>query len=673
MSIFSKIGSAVKSAYNTVKSYVTGSGNVASASTAPVFGSAAYNSQSVKSGAQPATGVGSVSYGASGTWSPAASIGAGKLPSTGINSSGGTGSTSYGPQLPVTINAGQQRVSGGGGSTLSLSGFNPEAFSSYSQPTTISAKTLGAQSNLGTTGGTGSFSGAQPLALSSAPSGTKVNGIDNTKLAGGMSGYYKYNSATGSFDEVPQADSSLQNGQNTDQQIFDKYSKLRKDLGIETKQSVYEDPQVIEARNERQRIQQALQVPTSELNAIMAKQNQDLLQLRQTGSQEGVTEAVYGGQQNAINYNAAIRALPLQASIASLQGDLKLAQDYLSELTQIKQEQINNQYEANTQLFNAISGAIDKKNQRAYEELKSKNENATKEALDLEDFKAKLALTAMQNSAPSNVMTRIANATDKMSAIQASGSYAVDTVERENKRLQNEKLQAEIDNNKPVTGEFASVINGASGLVANVKKQQVKTNIASALTNGDYTTAYAEIANAVSDGLTGTPKTKFDDARTDAGILSGMRNAIQQYSDAGGNMGLLKGTEEQIKRKLGIDSGKASALATQLWREFQTYRSNMTGAAFTPQESRDYASVNPTLGKSLDLNLSVIDGALSQLETRIVSTVNARIPDAKKVYDLASGKSSTVSAGVTVNVNGQIYSFPDQKSADAFKKAANIQ
>jgi hypothetical protein len=118
--------------------------------------------------------------------------------------------------------------------------------------------------------------------------------------------------------------------------------------------------------------------------------------------------------------------------------------------------------------------------------------------------------------------------------------------------------------------------------------------------------------------------------------MSGMRDAVQEYADAGGDMGLIKGTEEQIKRKLGIDSGKASALAVQLWREFQTYRLNMTGAAFTEKESRDYAAVNPTLGKSLNLNLSVINGAINQLSNRIIQTIDSRVPGASKIYNLAN-------------------------------------
>jgi hypothetical protein len=76
----------------------------------------------------------------------------------------------------------------------------------------------------------------------------------------------------------------------------------------------------------------------------------------------------------------------------------------------------------------------------------------------------------------------------------------------------------------------------------------------------------------------------------------------------------------------------------------------MTGAAFSPAESKDYASVNPTLGKSLNLNLSVIDGALNQLENRITSTVDARVPSAKYIYDYGYGQAGTnATAGTNEN------------------------
>lgn len=633
MSIFSSIGNAIKSAatgvYNTLNPIVTSVKNAitgGSTQTASALqGTYIPNSIKTTTTAPKVTG----SYNGVTYYNGYVPNGltAGQISSGQMDEGNNMSNIS----LPVKINAGQQATTSSG-SSLNLSKY------AGTGTTTVSTKSL--NGNIGTANNTsgGTASVTQPLVLGNTPTSIATPKVDTTKIAGNVAGIYTRN-ADGTYTPVP----DIQN--QTDQQITDREKQLY-DSVLGPRQDVNQDPEVIAARQRRNQIQQSLLAPVSELNAIVAKQNQDLLQLRQTGSQEGVTEAVYGGQQNAINYNAAIRALPLQAQISSLQGDLKNAEDNLNELTRIKTEQINNQYEYNKNLYLAIESRIDKKDSRIYEEKKTANDRAYQEQKDLIKTQASLLQTAVAQKAPQSVINAINNAKDIKSAISAAGQYGTDMLDTQYKQAQINKLNEEISANKPVTGEYANIINGAAGLVANTKKQQVKTNISNALVNKDYRTAYAEIANSVSDGLTGTPKTKFDDARTDINILSGMKKAIKDYADAGGDMGLLKGTEEQIKRKLGIDSGKASALATQLWREFQTYRSNMTGAAFTPQESRDYASVNPTLGKSLDLNISVIDGAISQLSNRVTSTINSRIPDAQKIYNLINDNSNTTSNNI---------------------------
>lgn len=188
------------------------------------------------------------------------------------------------------------------------------------------------------------------------------------------------------------------------------------------------------------------------------------------------------------------------------------------------------------------------------------------------------------------------------------------------------------------SGEFASTVDLVSNMEGTVfGKKAVGNQLRSLIDAKDYAGAYNVIANTVENFLVGEPKTKYMNARTDYGVMEGMKKAIQEYAAGGGDMNILKGTEEEIKRKLGIDSGKASALATYLWREFQTYRNNMTGAAFGAGESRDYASVNPHLGKTLDLNLSVIDGAQQQLANRVYSTIDQRVPSAKFIREYAEG------------------------------------
>jgi hypothetical protein len=196
-------------------------------------------------------------------------------------------------------------------------------------------------------------------------------------------------------------------------------------------------------------------------------------------------------------------------------------------------------------------------------------------------------------------------------------------------------------------GDFAATINNVANLEKTVAgKKAVQSNLQSYIAAGDYKSAYNQIANSVEDQLVGESKQRFANARTDAEVMQGMKNAIQQYADAGGDTNLLKGSAESIYNKLGaVKDPKFKSVAVALQREFQTYRNTMTGAAFSPQESAEYQSVNPTANNTLNLNLSVIDGALSQLNNRVNSTIKSRAGDgAVYIKEYAEGAQSQTPA-----------------------------
>ncbi len=216
----------------------------------------------------------------------------------------------------------------------------------------------------------------------------------------------------------------------------------------------------------------------------------------------------------------------------------------------------------------------------------------------------------------------------------------------------------------PTSGDFAATIDLIGNMQSSVYgKKTVPAQLRGLIDNKDYNSAYAIIANSVGDTLTGEVGTKFNNARRDYIALDNMKKSIEKYAAEGGDMGLLKGTEEQIKRKLGVDSGKASELATELWTNFLQYRSDLSGAAFGAAESRDYASVNPTLGKSLDLNISVINGARNALKNKVVSTVDSVVPSAKYIREYAEGavpggnapSAAKYTVGQVINVGGKQY------------------
>lgn len=341
--------------------------------------------------------------------------------------------------------------------------------------------------------------------------------------------------------------------------------------------------------------------------------------------------------------NLTIKQLGIQGRYDSAKSIADRAVDIQFEKKEQKNKVAETIYNLNKELFTLSE-------QREFESKQADRTRAIEDEKEETKSIYDTAITAGQNGGSPELVQKILASSNRNEALALATNYLTNPLDRQLKNiqlsnaiLQNDKLKLEIEDYRDVRdvmdGQFGQVIKTASGLLAPERGKIAQQNMAESIKNGNYANAYASIANAVEEGLTGDNATKFGAARTDLEVLNNLRSSIQEYADAGGDMGLLVGKEEEIKRKLGIDSGAASELAVQLWREFQTYRVNMTGAAFSPAESADYAAVNPTLGKSLDLNLSVIDGAKKQLENRVTSTVNTRVPGAQEIYDIANSSS----------------------------------
>jgi hypothetical protein len=382
-------------------------------------------------------------------------------------------------------------------------------------------------------------------------------------------------------------------------------------------------------------------------NQILAEQQANRRQIETLQTNGMLTKEQAQAQINELSRQSASKQADLAIVQLAKQGNYTLAKDVADRKINAELEQQKLNLSALQFVYSENKDIFTKDEQRQFESKltaetrKYEEDKAAKKTLS--DTKIEMMKTAGAAGAPSSVLQDMQNQTTPEGVITAAGVYGQDQL----KQLQAKQIQANIDKiyseikaNKEISidtpgiGEYAPLINGASGLVANTKKQTIKTNIVNALANGNYETAYAEVANAVSDGLTGTTKQRFDDSMIDINVMNGMRNAIEQYTNSGGDLGFLKGTADTIAKKFGQlkTDPRFASLGVQLTREFQAYRNQMTGAAFTPQESKEYLSVNPRTNATLDLNLATIDGALSQLRNRVTSTINAKLPSAASLY-----------------------------------------
>ena len=325
MSIFSKAKAKAKKAYNTVKNTITGGlskignsfSNTASAIGSVVTGKTALGAtkntpNNIVSGATGKSG--STNYynnyvptgGASGNYQ-------------GVS----TGTTQYGPAQPTSYSSGNQIKRpppiGGGGqrsdtSTQSYNGmFTAASGSGLPSPvnTTVNANQISSQRN--STG-----SGAPQYTPSNYESDVRNNNIQ----AGA-------NPATGMFDGNAGADQNVnaKDAKKTAQEVYLESLMPQPDERDAQAQAERESG-VIQARQQKQNTQ-------NEINGITTKMNTDLLKLRGVAAQEGVVEAVYGGQQAQVTREATIRLLPLQAQLAVDEGNLDQAESKLDSLFKI--------------------------------------------------------------------------------------------------------------------------------------------------------------------------------------------------------------------------------------------------------------------------------------------------------------------------------------------------
>lgn len=394
-------------------------------------------------------------------------------------------------------------------------------------------------------------------------------------------------------------------------------------------------------------------------------QEQEALRRQQESIQ---TEAgLTSGQVNARVAEISRKSLSKQADIALLgltaerefenaTLDLATAQSIVDRKIELKYEPLKLKIDFYKEFYNEAKDDLDKAEQNQLNSLIRQEERQYNEGRAKDEQANKILLNAMTNGAPTSLISQAQSAInrgDYDGATQILAGYQVDPLERQikqaqlnNLRLTGQKTQLEIEDysttNDVLDGQFGGVIRTAAGLVGAERGKQSRIAIADAIKDNDYQTAYSLIANNVEESLTGENKTKFGAQRTDYLVLAGLETAIQEYADAGGDLGLLKGKADQISRKLlGVTGdSKLSSLAVQLEREFQAYRTAMTGAAFSPEESRDYEKVNPRTTASLDLNLATVSGARKQLENRITSTVNARVPGAQDLWSVSTGQTT---------------------------------
>jgi hypothetical protein len=119
----------------------------------------------------------------------------------------------------------------------------------------------------------------------------------------------------------------------------------------------------------------------NQISAITARKEANLMQLRGTGAAEGVTEAVYGGQQAQIEREAAIKLMPLTAMYQAAKGNVEAAQQIVSDFMADERDYQNRVYQWKNNLYDKAWDLATSEQKTQIEDRR----NAEKRQQELED------------------------------------------------------------------------------------------------------------------------------------------------------------------------------------------------------------------------------------------------------------------------------------------------
>ena len=196
------------------------------------------------------------------------------------------------------------------------------------------------------------------------------------------------------------------------------------------------------------RIRQDVNNYTGQLNTITANRDANILKLE--GQGRGITDVIIGGQQAAVNKEAAIQALPVQAQLAAAQGNLELAQDHINTWGTILMTDATNKYNQKKELINNLRDFTTTIELKKIEEIDKANERKYQENHALISAKTAALAQALGQGASASVMNAIKAATSREEVVAATGIYNGDVLGRQIQQAQLRKL------NEPSGGGYGA-------------------------------------------------------------------------------------------------------------------------------------------------------------------------------------------------------------------------
>lgn len=161
--------------------------------------------------------------------------------------------------------------------------------------------------------------------------------------------------------------------------------------------------------------------------------------------------------------------------------------------------------------------------------------------------------------------------------------------------------------------------NATIGLT-NDKSAAFRMKIDKLLKEGKYDEVRDEIATVAPNGLDAASRSAAAGRFTAIKKLDQLKKDMAAYQEAGGDMGLLTGTGEDIAAKLGtVTDPKLRTMAVKMRESLLTYIAFISGKTVSDKERQQYEGLFPAIGKTVELNNALIDGLLQTMDQNNVA------------------------------------------------------
>lgn len=197
----------------------------------------------------------------------------------------------------------------------------------------------------------------------------------------------------GQYQALPPAETDTLDASNQRQQN-NFLTATQQLLGIGANDSGMADYQKMEKQAGIKRMQEEVNQYSGTLNSIVANRDAAMLSLEDQG--RGQTSGFIGGEQGRINREAAIAALPVQAQLASAQGNLEVAQARLDKLFTIHQQDVKAQYDFKVGVVNSLYQFMDKQETNRANQLIAKEGQKYQEKQNNINYLRSLSSMAIQ-------------------------------------------------------------------------------------------------------------------------------------------------------------------------------------------------------------------------------------------------------------------------------------